>query len=124
MLVVETIARIRRARFVRGKSIKAICRELRASQKAVRKVLRSEATEFRYERARQPTPRLGAWRGELDRLLAAGEAPPGAIRHAIADTREGRAEPPRLRRTTGSAGSPCWSGAGSARSGAARSPAP
>ena len=77
MLVVETIARIRRARFVRGKSIEAICRELRVSRKVVRKVLRSEATEFRYERERQPMPRLGAWRQELDRLLAANEARPG-----------------------------------------------
>ena len=32
MLVVETIAKIRRAFFVHGKSIKAICRELRFSE--------------------------------------------------------------------------------------------
>jgi transposase len=76
MLVVETIARIRRAHFVQGKSIKAICRELRVSRKVVRKVLRSEATEFRYERGQQPMPRLGEWREELDRLLAANEASP------------------------------------------------
>ena len=50
MLVVETIARIRRAHLIQGKSIKAICRELRVSRKVVRKVLRSEATEFHYER--------------------------------------------------------------------------
>jgi hypothetical protein len=50
MLIVETIAKIRRAFFVQGKSIKAICRELRVS----RKVIRSEATEFRYEREAQP----------------------------------------------------------------------
>ena len=50
MLVVETIAKIRRAYFVQGKAIKAICRELRVSRKVVRKVMRSEATEFRYER--------------------------------------------------------------------------
>ena len=43
MFVVETIARIRRAHFVQGKSIKAICRELRVSRKTVRKVIRSEA---------------------------------------------------------------------------------
>ena len=49
MFVVETIARIRRAHFVQGKSIKAICRELRVSRKTVRKVM-SEATEFQYER--------------------------------------------------------------------------
>jgi transposase len=39
--------------FVQGKPIKAICRELRISRKVVRKVLRSEATEFRYEREAQ-----------------------------------------------------------------------
>ena len=43
MLIVETIAKIRRAFFVKGKSIKAICRELRVSRKVVRKVIRSEA---------------------------------------------------------------------------------
>jgi hypothetical protein len=61
-------------------SIKAICRELRVSRKVVRKVLRSEATEFRYEREQQPMPRLGAWRDELDRLLAANEARPSRER--------------------------------------------
>jgi transposase len=80
MLVVETIARIRRAHFVQGKSIKAICRELRVSRKVVRKVLRSEMTEFRYERERQPMPRLGVWREELDRMLAANAAKPGRER--------------------------------------------
>ena len=81
MFVVETIARIRRAHFVQGKSIKAICRELRVSRKVVRKVLRSDATEFRYEReAAQPQPRIGPWRDELDRLLAANEAKPSRER--------------------------------------------
>jgi hypothetical protein len=54
MLILETIGRIRRAFFVQGKSIKLICRELRVSRKVVRKVIRSEATEFRYEREAQP----------------------------------------------------------------------
>ena len=40
----------------------------------VRKVLRSDATEFRYERESQPQPRIGPWRDELDRLLTANEA--------------------------------------------------
>jgi transposase len=80
MLVVETIARIRRAYFAQDKSIKAICRELHVSRKVVRKVLRSGSTEFRYERDQQPMPRLGAWREELDRLLAANEAKPGRER--------------------------------------------
>jgi transposase len=73
MLVVETIAKIRRAFFVHGKSIKAICRELRVSRKVVRKVIRSEATEFRYEREAQPLPKIGPWRDKLDQLLLANE---------------------------------------------------
>lgn len=50
MLVVETIAKIRRPSLVQGKSITPICRELKISRKVVRKVLRSGDTEFRYER--------------------------------------------------------------------------
>jgi hypothetical protein len=41
MLVVEAIAKIRRAFFVQKKPIKAICREFRVSRKVVRKVIRS-----------------------------------------------------------------------------------
>ena len=48
MLVVETIGRIRREHFVKGKSIKEIVRELRVSRNTVRKVLRSGATCFEY----------------------------------------------------------------------------
>jgi transposase-like protein len=74
MFVVEAIARIRRAHCVQGKSIKAICRELRVSRKTVRKVIRSEATEFHYERDEQPMPRLRAWRETPDALRASNEA--------------------------------------------------
>jgi hypothetical protein len=73
MLVVETIAKIRRAYFVQQKPIKAICRELGLSRKVVRKVLRSEATEFRYTRSTQPLPKIGPWRDELGGLLATNE---------------------------------------------------
>ena len=66
MLVVETIAKIRRAYFAQKKPIKAICRELNLSRKVVRKVIRSEATEFRYRRKTQPQPKLGPWRDKLD----------------------------------------------------------
>jgi transposase len=73
MLVVETIAKIRRAYFTLGKPIKEICRELRISRKTVRKVIRSDATEFRYERSRQPQPRIGPWRERLEALLEENE---------------------------------------------------
>jgi len=74
MLVVETIAKVRRAYFVQQKSIKAICRELGLSRKVVRKVLRSEASEFRYVRETQPLPKIGPWRDALDALLVSNES--------------------------------------------------
>src|ERR1700726_5268616 len=80
MLVVETIAKIRRAYFAQKKPIKAICREFRLSRKVVRKVIRSEATEFRYERGRQPLPRIDPWREQLDGLLLANEGKPARER--------------------------------------------
>ena len=76
MLIVETIAKIRRAYFAQKKPIKAICREFRVSRKVVRKVIRSQATEFRYERGHQPLPRIDPWRKQLDELLLANEGKP------------------------------------------------
>jgi transposase len=76
MLVVETIGRIRRAYFIECKTIRAICRDLQVSRKVVRKVLRSGATEFRYERSEQPMPRIGPWKDSLNRLLAENAAKP------------------------------------------------
>ena len=76
MLVVETIAKIRPAYFAQNKPIKTICRELRVSRRVVRKVIRSQATEFRYERSRQPRPRIDPWREQLDGLLLENEGKP------------------------------------------------
>ena len=76
MLVVETVAKIHRLHFVQGLGIKAICRDLGLSRKVVRKVLRSGETKFRYERTRQPLPKLGAWQADLDRMLEENAARP------------------------------------------------
>ena len=73
MLVVDTIARIRRAHFVDGKSIKQITREFDLARNTVRRVLRSGETAFSYEREIQPRPKLGAWTETLDRRLSANE---------------------------------------------------
>ena len=73
MLVVETVARIRRAHLVQGKTIKAISRELGLSRNTVRKVLRSGETSFAYEREVQPRPKLGPWAEELERRLVAND---------------------------------------------------
>ena len=64
-----TIARIRREFFTRGRSIKDIVRDLHVSRNTVRKVIRSGATAFAYEREVQPLPKLGPWREDLDRML-------------------------------------------------------
>src|ERR1700760_3766676 len=70
MLIVETIARIRREHFIKGKTIKEIARDLKVSRNTVRKVLRSGETSFEYERVIQPRPKLGRWAAELDGLLS------------------------------------------------------
>jgi transposase len=80
MLVVETIAKIRRAFFVQKKSIKEICRTLHVSRKVVRKVIRTDATEFRYERETQPLPKIGPWRDRLETLLQENDGKPARER--------------------------------------------
>jgi transposase len=69
MLIVETIGRIRREHFLKGKSIKEIARDLKISRNTVRRVLRSGETSFSYERETQPRPKLGRWQVEIDRML-------------------------------------------------------
>ena len=69
MLVVETVARIRREHFVKGKTIKEIARDLGISRNTIRKVLRSGETSFEYERTVQPRPKLGRWTSDLQELL-------------------------------------------------------
>jgi transposase-like protein len=74
MLTVETIGRIRREFFVQGKTIKEIARDLRVSRNTVRKVVRSGATAFAYDRETQPRPKLGRWTADLEEVLAANVA--------------------------------------------------
>jgi len=76
MLIVETIGRIRREYFRNGKTIKEIARDLRVSRNTVRKVVRSGATTFTYDREVQPRPRLERWTGELEALLAGNAEKP------------------------------------------------
>jgi hypothetical protein len=61
-------------------TLKEIVRELHVSRNTVRKVLRSGASEFTYQREIQPLPKLGRWKAELDRLPAANEAKPARER--------------------------------------------
>ncbi|MBT9373463.1 IS21 family transposase, partial [Rhizobium sp. CSW-27] len=77
---VDTIARVRRAFHVQGWSMKKIVRELHVSRNTVRKILRSDETDFSYERERQPLPKTGVWKAEIERLLATNEGRPSRER--------------------------------------------
>jgi transposase len=72
MLTVETIARVRREH-AKGKSVRAIARDLRLSRDTVTKYLRSDDTEGKYERHSQPFPQLGPFLAELEQLLERNE---------------------------------------------------
>ena len=76
MLIVETIAKIRRYHFSEGKGIKQICRELRLSRNTVRSVIRSGATEHSYCREKRVLPKLGPYLEQLDVLLAENQKRP------------------------------------------------
>src|SRR3974377_1025447 len=77
MLTVETIGRIRREHFLKGKTIREIARDLKVSRNTVRKVLRSGETAFEYEGEVQPRPKLGRWSSDLDELLEGNAAKQG-----------------------------------------------
>jgi hypothetical protein len=71
MTGVETIARIRFEHFQNRKGIKRIARELGIARDTVRKVLRSQVTEFSYKRTTQPLPKMGPWVEALTAILEA-----------------------------------------------------
>ena len=52
----ETIRKVRLAHHRHHKPIREICRDFNLSRNTVRKVIRSDATEFIYERKTQPRP--------------------------------------------------------------------
>ena len=80
MKSVDSIARVRRAFYVQGWSLKRISRELHLSRNTIRKILRSDETEFTYERERQPMPKIGPWQDQLDALLGGNHGKSGRER--------------------------------------------
>lgn len=76
----DTIARVRRVFHVQGWSVKQIVRELHVSRDTVRKILRSDEPDFSYERERQPLPKTGRWKAEIERFLASNEGKPSRER--------------------------------------------
>lgn len=65
----DQIGQIRRAFFEEHRAIKEICRDFKVSRGTVRKVVRTGATEFKYARDVQPSPKLGEWVGALTEIL-------------------------------------------------------
>jgi transposase len=69
MLRVDEIARIRFEHYQNGKSLRRIARELGISRDTVTKVIRSNVTEFKYEREIQPLPKLGEFVAVLTEII-------------------------------------------------------
>ena len=69
MIGVDLIGQIRRAYFEQHRPIKEIVRLLSVSRTTVRKVIRGQETEFKYERSVQPVPKLGEWIDVLTGIL-------------------------------------------------------
>jgi transposase len=79
MLIVETIRKIRQAYHRDKKPIREIARDFHMSRTTVKKVIRSDVTEFRYSRKEQPRPKLGPFEERLLGLLSEDTAKP--LRH-------------------------------------------
>src|SRR4030066_117821 len=69
MLTVETVLRVRLAKRD-GQSVREIAKKYRLSRNTVRKYLRGDELEPRYERRQQVKPKLGPFLAELEQLLA------------------------------------------------------
>jgi transposase len=84
MLIVETIRKIRQAYHRDKKSIREIARDFNMSRTTIRKVIRSDTTEFKYIRQEQPRPKLGPFEERLLGLLTEDAAkPPRQRRSAL-----------------------------------------
>jgi hypothetical protein len=71
VITMDTIGKVRRAYWVQGRTIKAICREQKLARETVRRIVRSGKTSALpvYERKEQPFPKLGLFLEQLDALL-------------------------------------------------------
>jgi transposase len=82
MLIVETIRKIRLAYHRDRKPIRQIAREFHLSKNTVKKVIRSGATEFEYERSIQPRPKLGPFEERLAQFLSEDKDRPSRERRS------------------------------------------
>ena len=76
----ELLSVIRRWRHRQHFSIREIARRTGLSRNTVRKILRTDETDFSYERERQPMPRIGPWQGQLEQFLSSNANKPSRER--------------------------------------------
>ena len=81
MIIVETIAKIRRMHHVQHKGIKTIARELSLSKNTVKKIIREDKTAKKYKRNNQPLPIMGEYKNQLADLLATNATEPARRRY-------------------------------------------
>ena len=84
----DEIGKIRRVHFRDGLPIRGISRDLGVFRVTARKILRSEATPFSYERRTQPGSKIDPWRSELDAVLSENASRPKRERMALTRTFE------------------------------------
>ena len=104
MLIVETIARIRREHFVQGKTIKEIARDLRLSTEYGSQGPAVGGDSFSYEHQVQ-RPKLGRWKeGAARRARGSRQRQCDGERLRLTDVRAGRSLPVSI----GAMRSSCW----------------
>ncbi|MBC8344495.1 MAG: IS21 family transposase [Bacteroidetes bacterium] len=81
MMIVETIAKIRRMYYVKNKGIKMIARELRLSKNTVKKVIREDQTSKTYIRNKQALPIMGEFKNQLTSMLESNVKKPLRLRY-------------------------------------------
>lgn len=76
MLIVESIRKVRLAYHRDHKPIREIARDFNLSRNTIRKIIRTDSTEFTYERKTQPRPRLEPFKVQLAGYLTDDSAKP------------------------------------------------
>jgi transposase len=79
MLIVDSIIKVRLAYFRDGKPIREIARKFNLARNTVKTIIRSGATDQKYERSEQPRPKLGAFVEQLAEWLKEDSSKP--VRH-------------------------------------------
>lgn len=81
MIIVETIAKIRRLYYVQNRGIKTIARELNLSKNTVKKVIREDKTSKTYTRNKQALPIMDEFKCQLSTMLESNVTKPQRLRY-------------------------------------------